>query len=119
MRSTTPPASTAATTRSTSRSCSIELVRDGELTVKQRNELLVEMTDEVADLVLDDNRAQTLALMIARTQSLAMVNVHARYLDTLEAEGYTSTGARVPALRQADRRAPERTGAACGRRSSR
>jgi glutamate dehydrogenase len=65
-----------------------QLVREGELTVKQRNELLVEMTDDVAQLVLDDNRAQTLALMIARTQSLAMVNVHARYLDSLEAEGY-------------------------------
>ena len=65
-----------------------QLVRDGELTVRQRNELLVEMTGEVADLVLDDNRAQTLALMIARTQSRSMVNVHARYLDTLEAEGY-------------------------------
>ncbi len=64
-----------------------QLVRDGELTVKQRNDLLVEMTDEVARLVLDDNRSQTLALMIARTQSLSMVNVHARYLDTLEAEG--------------------------------
>jgi glutamate dehydrogenase len=64
-----------------------ELVRSGELTAKQRNELLVEMTNEVAELVLDNNRAQTLALMIARTQSLAMVNVHARYLDTLEAEG--------------------------------
>ena len=65
-----------------------QLVNDGELTVKQRNDLLVEMTDEVARLVLDDNRAQTLALMIARTQSLSMINVHARYLDTLEAEGY-------------------------------
>jgi glutamate dehydrogenase len=65
-----------------------QLVRDGELTVRQRNELLVEMTDEVTRLVLDDNRAQTLALMIARTQARSMVNVHARYLDTLEAEGY-------------------------------
>ncbi len=46
------------------------------------------MTDEVAELVLDDNRAQTLALMIARTQSLSMVNVHARYLDVLEARGH-------------------------------
>ena len=64
-----------------------QLVRDGELTVKQRNEMLVDMTDDVADLVLDNNRAQTLALMIARTQSLAMVNVHARYLDLLENEG--------------------------------
>jgi glutamate dehydrogenase len=64
------------------------LVRDGDVTTKQRNELLAEMTDDVAELVLDDNRAQTLALMIARRQSLPMVNVHARYLDTLEAEGY-------------------------------
>ena len=64
-----------------------QLVRDGDLTVKQRNDLLVEMTDEVAELVLDDNRAQTLALMIARTQSLPMVNVHARYLETLENDG--------------------------------
>ncbi|MEO1059094.1 MAG: NAD-glutamate dehydrogenase domain-containing protein, partial [Actinomycetota bacterium] len=64
-----------------------QLVRDGDLTVKQRNELLVEMTDEVADLVLEHNRAQTLALMIARRQALPMINVHARYLDALEADG--------------------------------
>ena len=64
-----------------------QVVRDGELTTKQRNALLAEMTDEVADLVLAHNRAQTLALMIARTQALSMVNVHARYLDSLESEG--------------------------------
>ena len=46
------------------------------------------MTDEVAELVLDNNHAQTLALMIARRQALPMVNVHARYLDALEAEGW-------------------------------
>jgi glutamate dehydrogenase len=65
-----------------------EVVKDGELTMKQRNELLASMTDEVAELVLDNNRAQTLALMIARRQALPMVNVHARYLDQLEAEGW-------------------------------
>ena len=64
-----------------------QLVRDGELTTKQRNNLLAEMTHEVAELVLDDNRAQTLALMIARRQALPMVNVHARYLESLEADG--------------------------------
>ena len=64
------------------------LVRDGELTGKQRNQLLEDMTDDVAELVLTHNRAQTLALLIARRQSRSMVNVHARYLDTLEAEGY-------------------------------
>ena len=35
-----------------------------------------------------------------------MVNVHARYLDVLETEGWLDRGARVPADRQADRRAP-------------
>ena len=54
----------------------------------ERNELLASMTDEVGELVLDDNRAQTLALAIARRQALPMVNVHARYLNTLEAEGW-------------------------------
>ncbi len=65
-----------------------QLVAEGALTGVQRNELLVEMTDDVAEHVLDDNRAQTLALMIARTQSLSMANVHARYLDVLEADGH-------------------------------
>ena len=60
--STTPPASTPPTTRSTSRSCSTGWSRDGDLTEKQRNELLAEMTDEVADLVLRDNYEQNLAL---------------------------------------------------------
>ena len=64
----------------------------GELTVKQRNELLAETTDEVADLVLANNKAQTLALLIARTQGLPMVNVHARYLDQLEHEGWLDRG---------------------------
>ncbi len=64
------------------------VVDAGELTGKQRNELLASMTDEVGELVLDNNRAQTLALMIARRQALPMVNVHARYLDLLETEGW-------------------------------
>ena len=46
------------------------------------------MTDDVADLVLANNEAQTLALVIARRQALPMVNVHARYVDVLEAEGW-------------------------------
>ena len=38
------------------------VVADGDLTGKQRNELLASMTDEVADLVLADNYDQNLAL---------------------------------------------------------
>jgi glutamate dehydrogenase len=63
-------------------------IEAGALTIEQRNDLLADMTDEVAELVLANNKAQTLALMIARTQGLPMVNVHARYLAALEAEGY-------------------------------
>ncbi len=64
------------------------VVAAGELTVEQRNELLGSMTDEVGDLVLANNKAQTLALTIARRQALPMVNVHARYIDALETEGW-------------------------------
>jgi glutamate dehydrogenase len=64
------------------------LVAAGDLTVKQRNELLATMTGEVAELVLDDNRAQTLALALARRQAAPMVNVHARYIHQLEVEGW-------------------------------
>src|SRR5687768_13913170 len=56
---------------------------DGDLTGKQRNALLVEMTDEVAALVLADNAAQTRALYKSRAQAHAMLDVHVRYLDAL------------------------------------
>jgi glutamate dehydrogenase len=63
-------------------------VAQGAITLEERNEVLADMTDEVGELVLDDNRAQTLALAIARRQALPMVNVHSRYLTLLEAEGW-------------------------------
>ncbi|MET0764618.1 MAG: NAD-glutamate dehydrogenase [Blastococcus sp.] len=60
---------------------------DGDLTGKQRDALLVEMTDEVAELVLSDNAAQTRALYNARAQAHAMLDVHVRYLSALERSG--------------------------------
>src|SRR6478752_1088393 len=66
------------------------------------------MTDEVGELVLDDNRAQTLALSIARKQTLSMANVHARYLDLLEAEGWLGRGDPWPPVAPGDRRHPDR-----------
>ena len=41
----------------------------GDLTEKERNDLLRAVTDEVAELVLEDNRAQNVALAIARVQA--------------------------------------------------
>ena len=63
------------------------VVVDGDLTVKQRNSLLAEMTNDVAQLVLKDNYRQTQALSNAVAQALPMVDVHARYMRWLEQSG--------------------------------
>jgi glutamate dehydrogenase len=63
------------------------IVGDGDLTEKQRNILLAEMTDEVADLVLRDNYEQTQAISTTLAQASSMVDVHARYIRHLEQRG--------------------------------
>jgi glutamate dehydrogenase len=63
------------------------VVADGDLTVKQRNNLLSEMTAEVAHLVLQDNIDQTRALANAKAEAASMVDVHARYIRFLEQTG--------------------------------
>ena len=68
------------------------IVARGAMTLDERNALLESMTAEVAELVLDDNKAQSLALTVARTQSLPFVNVHARYLSVMETEGWINRG---------------------------
>ncbi|WP_431894125.1 NAD-glutamate dehydrogenase [Nonomuraea sp. bgisy101] len=64
-----------------------QVVRDGELTDKQRNQVFTSMTEEVAGLVLRDNYAQNVVLAAARAQAPEMLHVHARYLRRLEREG--------------------------------
>ncbi|WP_156841111.1 NAD-glutamate dehydrogenase [Novosphingobium aquimarinum] len=61
--------------------------RGGKLSEKRRNELLVEMTDEVAELVLDDNRMQALAISIAERGGAAAMPSHMRLIDMLEETG--------------------------------
>ncbi|MEW1909784.1 NAD-glutamate dehydrogenase [Kitasatospora sp. NPDC085895] len=64
-----------------------QVVADGDMTVKQRNALLAEMTDEVGRLVLRNNYAQNVVLANAVAQAASMVNVHARMINRLEADG--------------------------------
>jgi len=64
-----------------------QIVLEGDLTAKQRTELLEEMTDEVAGLVLGHNYFQTQLLSTERTEAASMVDVHARYLTHLEVQG--------------------------------
>src|SRR4030095_462018 len=63
------------------------IVEAGDMTEKQRNELLASMTDEVGDLVLRDNYQQTQAINQALALAHPMVDVHTRYIHSLEQEG--------------------------------
>jgi glutamate dehydrogenase len=63
------------------------VVRSGDLTEKQRNELLSEMTDDVAHLVLRDNYEQNVLLGNARYQAALLLPVHRRFIHQLEARG--------------------------------
>ncbi|MFF9377665.1 NAD-glutamate dehydrogenase [Streptomyces griseoluteus] len=64
------------------------LVSDGDMTVKQRNKLLAEMTDEVGALVLRNNYAQNTALANALAQSKDMLHAQARFIRHLVREGH-------------------------------
>ncbi len=61
------------------------LVASGDLHRDDRNTLLAEMTDEVGELVLDDNRAQNVVLGIGRAHASDMTNVHGRQVADLAA----------------------------------
>jgi glutamate dehydrogenase len=62
-------------------------VADGELDRPARDELLAQMTDEVADLVLRDNYDQARALNNAQAQAASLLPVHRRMISELERSG--------------------------------
>ncbi|WP_329434938.1 MULTISPECIES: NAD-glutamate dehydrogenase [unclassified Streptomyces] len=63
------------------------LVADGDMTVKQRNKLLAEMTDEVGALVLRNNYAQNTALANAVAQAPDLLHAHQRFMRRLVRDG--------------------------------
>lgn len=62
-----------------------DLVQEGDLTEKQRNQLLVQMTDEVGDLCLDNNRKQNEAISVAMFHSPMNLQMQSRLMVELEA----------------------------------
>ncbi|HEY7006978.1 MAG TPA: NAD-glutamate dehydrogenase domain-containing protein, partial [Sphingomicrobium sp.] len=62
-------------------------MHDGVLTFDKRNSLLAKMTDDVADIVLEDNRLQSLALSIAEAGGATALPAHVRTIELLEASG--------------------------------
>ena len=59
----------------------------GELTLKQRDELLASMTDEVGELVLRDNVLQNLALSMSEALGSELLDAQLRLIRTLERQG--------------------------------
>lgn len=63
------------------------IVADGELTERQRDRLLSEMTDEVGHLVLQDNYLQSQAMSMMQAQGASLVPAAGRFIRKLELEG--------------------------------
>ena len=60
---------------------------DGELTAKQRNQLLAEMSDEVGRLVLADNYYQTQTLSVSGVRGDKLLDAQSRFIRRLEKSG--------------------------------
>lgn len=67
--------------------CLGQMVASGKLPLDKRDQLLVQMTDEVAELVLKDNRLQTQALTIAEAQAFDQLDAHMRLMHAFEHRG--------------------------------
>ena len=80
-------------------------VAEGDLTGKQRDALLAEMTDAVAASVLKNDYEQAETLTLAETQAPAMLDVHARFIRYLEARATSTASWRRCPPTTADRRA--------------
>ena len=61
-----------------------EILDNGDLTEKQRNKLLLEMTDDVAQLVLKNNYRQTQAISIAHRDALPRMEEYRRLINSME-----------------------------------
>jgi glutamate dehydrogenase len=64
-----------------------QLVQSGDMTMKQRNELLYAMTDDVAKLVLQDCYRQTQSLSITELGGVTQLKEQLRFIHGLEREG--------------------------------
>jgi glutamate dehydrogenase len=62
-------------------------VKRGDMTMEQRNTLLASMTDEVGDLVLNDNYRQNQAISLMETMSASRLGSFGHFIRTLEGQG--------------------------------
>lgn len=63
--------------------------KNRKMTLKQRNKMLVQMTDDVAGLVLRNNYQQTQALSVALSRTQSQIGLQAEFIRELEKKGIT------------------------------
>lgn len=63
------------------------LVSNGDLTVKQRNQILESMEDEVGEIVLDDAYRQSESISVTEQQGVGIVKEQIRFIHTMEKAG--------------------------------
>jgi glutamate dehydrogenase len=87
------------------------VVADGDLTQKQRNNLLAQMTDEVGQLVLRDNYQQNIALAESSAQATGLLHVHEDWMKRLEKAGLLDRDLEfLPSTKQMQQRRNDRIG---------
>lgn len=63
------------------------LVTGGDLTLKQRNKLLNDMTDDVADIVIEDCYRQTQSISLSSLLGSEQIKEYTRFIHALEKDG--------------------------------
>lgn len=63
------------------------ILENGDLTLKQRNSLLARMTNEVSDIVIQDNYRQIQSISITEQRAAVMTKEHLRFIQALEKRG--------------------------------
>ena len=81
------------------------VMQAGDMTLKQRNELLAEMTDEVGHLVLRNNYLQTQILAVNKAHAAQMLSAQQRMISHMEKPA-SSTARWNSCRRQRHRRTP-------------
>ncbi|NVJ58021.1 MAG: NAD-glutamate dehydrogenase [Vibrionaceae bacterium] len=64
------------------------LVANGDLTIKQRNQILESMEDEVGEIVLDDAYCQSESISVTEQQGTSLVKEQIRFIHALEKSGH-------------------------------
>ena len=68
------------------------IVQSGGLNMEQRNALLASMTDEVGELVLNDNYRQNQSISLMQSMSAARLGSFGHFIRTLESQGLLDRG---------------------------